>query len=98
MAESRASSRWIWVGLVLMVANAWTQHALWFGDQGLIRWRRIEEQRRHVHLELRQVEQRVRQLKSDILLVEKDQPVLEEVARRDLGFAYPDEILFVIPK
>ena len=80
-----------------MAANAWTQYDLWFGEQGLVRWRRIEEQRSHVQWELKQVEQRVRQLKANVILVAKDPLLLEEVARRDLGFAYPDEILFVIP-
>jgi cell division protein FtsB len=95
--ESLSSSRWVWVGLVLMAANAWAQYALWFGEQGLIRWRRIEEQRVRVRLEVQEVERRVRELKGNVMLIARDPLLLEEVARRDLGFAYPEEILLVVP-
>ncbi|MBF0284580.1 MAG: septum formation initiator family protein [Magnetococcales bacterium] len=106
-ARSAASApppagRWpVWlyslVVLILVAANGWAQYVLWFGNQGVIRWLRTEEQLRVLRQEVKTAEERIRLISGDIILLEKETLVLEEVARRELGFVYPDEILFLLP-
>ena len=85
------------LGLLLLVANGWVQYLLWFGGQGLVRWRQTREQLLVVQEENRVTEDRIMRLKEHILLVEKEPLALEEVARRDLGMVYPNEIIFILP-
>ncbi len=91
-----------WTGrlflVILVVACGWTQYVLWFGSQGLVRWRQIEEKLQRATARNHELTQRIERLKREILLVEKEPLVLEEVARRDLGLVYPDEIIFVLSK
>ncbi|MBF0623737.1 MAG: septum formation initiator family protein [Magnetococcales bacterium] len=98
MEGGETSSKWVWVGLTLLAANGWAQYVLWFGEQGLVRWRRTESQLMLVKQEINRVSDRIHLLQGDILLVEREPTVLEEVARRDLGLVYPDEILFIFPR
>ncbi|MBF0425085.1 MAG: septum formation initiator family protein [Magnetococcales bacterium] len=98
MDNNGASNRWIWVGLFLLAANGWAQYMLWFGDQGLVRWRRSENQMLTAKKEVAEVAERIKRIKADILSLEKEPNVLEEVARRDMGLVYADEILFVFPE
>jgi cell division protein FtsB len=88
-------SKWVLVGLLLLVANVWAQYLLWFGEQGLVRWRQTEKQLQLLKKENRQIEKRISQIKAEILLGENEDLLLEEVARRDLGLVYPDEIIFI---
>ncbi|MBF0162606.1 MAG: septum formation initiator family protein [Magnetococcales bacterium] len=88
----------VFLGLFLLVANASAQYLLWFGDQGLIRWRQTQKQLLLAQEDVRLVEKRILDIKKEILLLEKDPLALEEVARRELGMVYPDEILFIVPK
>lgn len=83
------------VGLFLLTANGWAQYLLWFGDQGLVRWRQTKQQLLVVRQENHEVEDRIDRLKEEISLLDKDTLVLEEVARRDLGLVYPEDILFI---
>ncbi|MBF0138236.1 MAG: septum formation initiator family protein [Magnetococcus sp. DMHC-1] len=92
------STKWVWIGLGLLVANGWVQYMLWFGDQGLVLWRRSENQLVTARQEVAEVSERIRRIKADILSLEKEPNVLEEVARRDMGLVYADEILFVFPE
>ncbi len=85
------------LGLLLLVANGWVQYLLWFGEQGLVRWRQTRELLLVVQEENQVTEDRIMRLKEQILLVEKEPLALEEVARRDLGLVYPDEIIFIVP-
>ena len=80
------------------MANVGVQYLLWFGDQGLVRWRQTQQQYRAIREDVQRVEIRIQHLKDEILLLEKEPVVLEEVARRDLGMVYPDEIIFIVPK
>ncbi len=89
------SSAWVMAGLFLLTANGWAQYLLWFGDLGLVRWRQTKQQVLVVRQENREVEERLERLKEEILLMEKETLVLEEVARRDLGLVYPDDIIFI---
>lgn len=88
-------SKWLLVGLVLLLANLWAQYLLWFGEQGLVRWRQTEQQLQVLNKENRQILKRISQIKDEILLGETENILLEEVARRDLGLVYPDEIIFI---
>lgn len=81
--------------ILLLIANGWAQSVLWFGSQGVVQWLQTENQLQITRKEMRQVEDRIRRLKQEIRLVDKEPMVLEEVARRYLGLVYPDEILFV---
>lgn len=94
----KATSVGIVAGLFLLFANMGGQYLLWFGDQGLVRWRRTHMHYLAVREDVRLVDARIQRLKAEILLLEKEPTVLEEVARRDLGMVYPDEILFIFPK
>lgn len=89
--------QWIYrVALVtLLVANGWAQYVLWFGEQGIVRWRQTENQLLLVEQEVTAIEARMQRLKDEIRLLEKEPSVLEEVARRELGLVYPDEIIFI---
>ncbi|MBF0447356.1 MAG: septum formation initiator family protein [Magnetococcales bacterium] len=91
----RTVSKWVLVGLLLLVANVWAQYLLWFGEQGLVRWRQTEKQLQVLTKENRQIEKRIARIKEEILLGEHEDILLEEVARRDLGMVYPDEIIFI---
>jgi len=91
-------SAWVVAGLFLLTANGWAQYLLWFGDQGLVRWRQTKQQLLVVRQENHVVEERIERLKEEIFLMEKETLVLEEVARRDLGLVYPDDILFIDKK
>lgn len=94
----KTTSFGVFLGLFLLVANAWVQYVLWFGDQGLVRWRQTQKQSALVAEDVRLVEKRIQRLKDEIVLLEQEPMVLEEVARRELGMVYPDEILFIVPK
>ena len=83
------------VGLLLLVANVWAQYILWFGEQGLVRWRQTDKSFQILNKENHEIEKRIRQIKEEILLGEREDILLEEVARRDLGMVYPDEIIFI---
>lgn len=99
MSDSeKASSIGVFVGLFLLAANAWVQYLLWFGDQGLVRWRQTQKQYLAVKEDVRLAEERIQLLKDEILSLEKEPVILEEVARRELGMVYPDEIIFIVPK
>jgi cell division protein FtsB len=91
----RTVSKWVLVGLLLLAANIWAQYLLWFGEQGLVRWRQTEQKLQVLSKENRQIEKRINQIKEEILLGEHEDIPLEEVARRDLGMVYPDEIIFI---
>ncbi|MBF0165647.1 MAG: septum formation initiator family protein [Magnetococcales bacterium] len=94
---SEGTSKGVLIGLALLVANAWAQYLLWFGEQGLIRWRHTEKELVAVRMEVGEVENRIHELKEEIRLLEKDPSAVEGVARRDLGLVYPDEIIFILP-
>ncbi|MEO5353677.1 MAG: septum formation initiator family protein [Magnetococcus sp. XQGC-1] len=94
----KTTSFGVFLGLFLLAANAWAQYLLWFGDQGLVRWRQTQKQYLLLMEDVRLAERRIQSIKDEILLLEKDPVALEEVARRDLGMVYPDEILFIVPK
>ncbi len=91
----RTISKWLLVGLLLLAANIWAQYILWFGEQGLVRWRQTDQKLQMLTKENRKIEQRIKQIKAEILLGEKEDLLIEEVARRDLGMVYPDEIIFI---
>ncbi|MBF0414654.1 MAG: septum formation initiator family protein [Magnetococcales bacterium] len=91
----KSNSAWVMAGLFLLTANGWAQYLLWFGDQGLVRWRQTKQQFLAVRQENREVEERLERLKEEISLLDKETVVFEEVARRDLGLVYPDDILFI---
>ncbi|MBF0308800.1 MAG: septum formation initiator family protein [Magnetococcales bacterium] len=96
--QENVVSPWsMWIGLFLVVANVWAQYLLWFGEQGLVRWRRTEAQLVLSQRENKEITGRINALKREILLVETDPRVLEEVARRNLGLVYRDELIFVFP-
>ncbi len=92
-----STSKGVILGLILLVANAWAQYLLWFGEQGLVRWRQTEKELITMRAEVATVEARIQDLKNEILLLEKDPTAVEAVARRDLGLVYPDEIIFIVP-
>ena len=96
--EKKTASLGVFLGLFLLVANASAQYLLWFGDQGLIRWRQTQKQSLLVMEDVRLVKNRIQRIKDEIVLLEKDPMALEEVARRELGMVYPDEILCIVPK
>lgn len=84
--------------VVMLGLNGLAQYVLWFGDQGVVRWLGTARQAKEMAQEVRVAEERIRRLEEEILLVEKEPLVMEEVARRDLGLVYPDEILFITPE
>ena len=92
----KTQSLMVLLGLVLLAANGWAQYLLWFGDQGLVRWRRTQKQAHAVQGEIDQAKERIRRLTGEILLLERDPQTLEVVARRDLGLVYPEEIIFIV--
>ncbi|MBF0629158.1 MAG: septum formation initiator family protein [Magnetococcales bacterium] len=94
---SQGTSKGVFLGLALLVANGWAQYLLWFGGQGLVRWRQTEKELITVRSEVNEVEGRIQELKEEIRLLEKDPAAVEGVARRDLGLVYPDEIIFIVP-
>ncbi|OSM00364.1 FtsB family cell division protein [Magnetofaba australis] len=83
--------------LSLLVAIVGAQYVLWFGDQGLVRWRHTDRQLQHMEERILVIEERIHRLKREIRLADADPLILEEVARRQLGYAYKDEIIFVDP-
>ncbi|MBF0358715.1 MAG: septum formation initiator family protein [Magnetococcales bacterium] len=91
----RTVSKWVMVGLLLLIANVWAQYLLWFGEQGLVRWRQTDKKLQVLDKENRELSKIISQIKSEILLGESENILLEEVARRDLGMVYPDEIIFI---
>ncbi|WP_130470678.1 FtsB family cell division protein [Candidatus Magnetaquicoccus inordinatus] len=97
-SSEHTSSFGVFLGLFLLVANVWIQYILWFGDQGLVRWRQTQKQYMLVMEDVKLVEKRIQQIKDEIMMLEKDPMALEEVARRELGMVYPDEIVFIVPK
>ncbi|MGN7610990.1 FtsB family cell division protein [Magnetococcales bacterium HHB-1] len=98
--EKWPERRWIYPLLlaVLVAANIWGQYDLWFGKQGFLRWQQIESQLIDLKKEVAVVENRVNMLKQKIRGVEKEPAILEEVARKELGFVHPGEIIFVFPE
>lgn len=84
--------------LALLVGNGWVQYILWFGDQGLVSWRGTVSDLMEVRQEESRIRERLKLLEEEVFYLDKDPMMLEEVARRELGLVYPDEILFVLPE
>nr|CRH07749.1 putative Cell division protein FtsB (ftsB) [Candidatus Magnetococcus massalia] len=91
------SARNVLVVILLLVLIVWAQYVLWFGEQGIVRWRQTVQQLEATEKEVEKVSARIEKRKREILLVEKESTILEEVARRNLGLVHPDEIIFVFP-
>lgn len=84
--------------MALLLGNGWVQYILWFGDQGLVAWRGTVNDLMEVRQEETRIRERLQRLEEEVYYLDKDPHMLEEVARRELGLVYPDEILFVMPE
>lgn len=68
------------------------------GDQGLGHWSDMQANLSEKRQELSEIKAANDQLRSDILRLTPgmvDPDIVEELARDDLGFAYPDEIVLI---
>ncbi|ABK46216.1 cell division protein FtsB [Magnetococcus marinus MC-1] len=90
-------ARHVVISLVLLVLVVWSQYVLWFGQQGIVAWRHTSQQLDATKKEIEKVSARIEKRKREIILVKREATILEEVARRNLGLVYPDEIIFVFP-
>ena len=71
------------------------------GDQGLGHWSDMQQTLDDRQHELAELEAANEQLRTDIARLTPgavDPDLIEELAREDLGFAYPDEIIVITEK
>ncbi|MEG3638322.1 FtsB family cell division protein [Magnetococcus sp. PR-3] len=91
------AARNVAISLLLLLLIVWAQYVLWFGGQGIVAWRHTTQQLAATNKEIEKVSARIEKRKREIIMVKKETTILEEVARRNLGLVYPDEIIFVFP-
>lgn len=89
-----------WINPVPLAAVALTLVFGWltiFGNQGLVTWQRLGEERARLEREATLLAERRRALEEEDRQLD-DPAYLEPIIRRELGFVRPGEIVFQFPE
>lgn len=82
----------------MCLLTAYFAYHAFAGDQGLGHWRDMQSKLEDRHNELSEIQSANGQLRADIARLSPgtlDPDLVEQLAREDLGFVYPDEIIII---
>lgn len=68
-----------------------------FGDSGLPRVKRLEQQVERIREKNRAVEWETEELSREIQHFRKNPELIKQVAREELGYVTSDEVVFIVP-
>jgi cell division protein FtsB len=85
------------VSIVLLSIAALLMPFVIFGENGLPRVRRLEEQLERIREKNRAVEWETREIQLEIEHFGKNPEIVKQVAREELGYVTSDEIVFIVP-
>ncbi|HXQ26800.1 MAG TPA: septum formation initiator family protein [Candidatus Acidoferrales bacterium] len=68
-----------------------------FGTHGLIAMRRAQQEAAHVQQQIDQINEENRQLQERVKALKTDPQTIERIAREEMGLARPGEYIFKIP-
>lgn len=81
----------IWTGLALLVVQDV------FGTHGVLAMRRSQREASEIRKEIQKLNDENRQLQDRVKDLKSDPQAIEEIARRDMGLARPGELIFKLP-
>jgi cell division protein FtsB len=85
------------VSIVLLGIAAILLPFVIFGDDGLPRVRRLEQQVERIREKNRAVEWETQELGREIQHFRQNPELIKQVAREELGFVTSDEVVFIVP-
>ena len=71
---------------------------LLFGDMGLLKYRELEKKKSHLEVQIKDLGDGNKQLKSQITAIKQDPYIAEKHARENYGLAKPGEIIIQYDK
>jgi cell division protein FtsB len=93
-ASAAARRRWVQYALLFCTA-ALIVNAL-IGERGFTALLKVRREHAHIGLALDAIRRENRMLRDEVQRLSSDPSAIEEAARRDLGFARDDELLFIV--
>ncbi len=69
-----------------------------FGENGWVAYRHKKEEYKHLQQEVEQMQQQNKRLEQQIKGLKSDPETIEKVAREQLRYARPGEVIYVMPK
>jgi len=94
--ETLSSAWWKLPWWAILIIAAFLAMAL-FGDRGVLRLVDVSRQKDLLQQEIAKVSVRTDKLAEDIRGLRSDKRFIEDIARRDLGMARSNEIIYVFP-
>jgi cell division protein FtsB len=85
------------VSVVLLCIAALVLPFVIFGENGLPRVRKLEEQVERIRERNRAVQWEIMELDREILEFRENPQLIRQVAREELGYVTSDEIVFIVP-
>jgi len=86
-----------WISVVLLGLAAIMLPFVIFGENGLPRVRRLEDQVQRIREKNRAVEWEIRDLGLEIQHFRMHPEIVKQVAREELGYVTDDEVVFIVP-
>lgn len=69
-----------------------------FGNHGVLAMRRSQQEAREVQQEINRMNEENRQLEAKVKALKTDPQAIERIAREEMGLARPGEYIFKLPK
>ncbi len=80
------------------LAVAYMGYDLLFSDHGYRVYRKERQQLETLRSEIARLRTQREQVAKEILRLRNDPKALEELAHRELGYVYPDELIVIMPE
>ena len=85
------AAAFLWTGLALLVVQDI------FGTHGVLAMRRSEREAGEIRKEIQKLIEENRQLQDRVKDLKSDPQAIEEIARKEMGLAKPGELIFKLP-
>jgi cell division protein FtsB len=85
------AAAFLWTGLALLVVQDI------FGTHGVLAMRRSQREAGEIRKEIQKLNDENRQLQDRVKDLKSDPQAIEEIARKDMGLAKPGELIFKLP-
>lgn len=85
------AAAFLWTGLALLVVQDI------FGTHGVLAMRRSQREAGEIRKEIQKLDEENRQLQDRVKDLKSDPQAIEEIARKDMGLAKPGELIFKLP-
>jgi cell division protein FtsB len=79
---------------IILLSFMYLITSLIFGDMGFIRYKKLQDKKIALEIQIKEISEDNKQLKSQIHLLKEDPYYTEKHAREDFGLAKPDEYIF----